>query len=43
MNKIVEAVKEGRKIETKDLISVVNDFLAPVYILLSSFLYFFIG
>lgn len=26
MNKIVEAVKEGRKIETKDLISVVNDF-----------------
>lgn len=26
MNKIVEAVKEGRKIETKDLFSVVNDF-----------------
>ena len=26
MNKIVEAVKEGREIETKDLFSVVNDF-----------------
>ena len=26
MNKIVEAVKEGRKIETKVLFSVVNDF-----------------